>query len=342
MNLCIANQKTIIVAAALLSGVIGWFITYSAISGHVMADFKELDAMNPTNKSTFDKVFVRVMVAGFGMFAISFLGCVGAFNSNKCILFAFAIAGLVEGIILLTCAVATNTLLTASVPPIIMETNRICRNIDSASQQLGCSAASARLLEALPESWSLRDQVVAAHEALAWKGERRLDAGTTEVQLVLRIAAAQNQDRCVVLADICKLPAGVENMNTACTCNGKGVQDMLKNTQADMDWVGPQPVATQLAPPECGSFCADWDGSGDLTRSWCFVNQDNECENHNYINETFGPMEPNSDACKAEFLLKYPWSGMVERGISVAQIGVILISILSALMFASSLAAVAL
>merc|ERR1719359_1865945 len=162
-NLCIANQKTIIVIAALLSGIIGWFITFAAIRGRVMADFKELDAMNPTSKSTFDGVFIRVVVAGFGMFAISFLGCIGAFNSNKCILFAFAIMALIEGIILMSAAVATQALLQASVPPIVMQTNRLCRNIDSASQQLGCAA---RRLEAAPEEWSLYDQAVATHAAL--------------------------------------------------------------------------------------------------------------------------------------------------------------------------------
>merc|ERR1719231_656778 len=143
-----------------------------------------------------------------------------------------------------------------------------------------------------------------------------------------------------MLVDICKLPEGITEMNTACTCNGMGVFDMQKNTQADMDWACPQRIATEHAPPECGSFCADWDGSGDLSKSWCFVNRGNECDSHIMnLNETFGAMEPSVQACQAFTLIQYPWSGMVSRGIFVAKIGMGLTSALAALMYFSTLSA---
>merc|ERR1719160_254021 len=131
---------------------------------------------------------------------------------------------------------------------------------------------------------------------------------------------------------------------------------MKSNSQADMNWACPQFVNTENAPPECGSFCADWDGTGDTSQSWCFVNRipaterafesgqtlkspPNQCTSHlANVNGTFGPMEPSTEACKAMTILKFPWSGMVGRGISVIKMGMGLTSAMAAAMYFCTIA----
>merc|ERR1719171_574470 len=83
-----------IVLAAVLSGGIGWCMTGLVLNGSV-EDFRLLDSMTPTAESTFDKVFVVVLLAGLAMFGTSLLGCIGVLRGHKGILFAFSICAFI-------------------------------------------------------------------------------------------------------------------------------------------------------------------------------------------------------------------------------------------------------
>merc|ERR1719158_433103 len=156
------------------------------------------------------------------------------------------------GTILAQSAFATSMLLSASVPPIIMETNFVCRNIDQVANFFGCPPLIYRRLDDDSQAFSTHtmfQNFKAARAALAWAGEghprfdgnrtRRLfdlapDVGTmgsTESQLLERIAASKNEDVCTILEDLCKLPIGVESMTYACTCNGKSAGELVGNSQ---------------------------------------------------------------------------------------------------------------
>merc|ERR1719158_917060 len=128
-----------------------------------MPDMKKLDAMSSSSKTAFIAVFLQVLLAALALFALSFLGCIGAFRDNKGILLIYSVACLIMGIILTMAAVQTQVLLSASVPPIVMETNRICRNIDNSGAQLGCNRARLLQDQAEPSSeMTVFEQVSAA------------------------------------------------------------------------------------------------------------------------------------------------------------------------------------
>merc|ERR1719440_1177983 len=135
-----------------------------------------------------------------------------------------------------------------------MNTNRICRNYAQAGQDyFGCTIDAGGIIEhgrRLQEDPGLARTLVKnfkrAHAAIGWVKEndgRRLIAGDTEAQLLERISAAQDEDECEVLAELCKLPEGVDSMVYACTCNGQRVGDVVSFNQGDMDWVCPQPIS---------------------------------------------------------------------------------------------------
>merc|ERR1719265_430222 len=73
---------------------------------------------------------------------MSFLACIGVFWDAKFMLLAYSIAGITMGIVLTQSAVASSMLLSAHVPPLIMTTNRICRNVEEAMDHFGCPPVS--------------------------------------------------------------------------------------------------------------------------------------------------------------------------------------------------------
>merc|ERR550514_1116255 len=74
------------------------------------------------------------------MFAMSFVACIGVFWDNKYMLLGYCLGGILMGIVLTMSAVASGMLLSASVPPLIMQTNRICRNFEQVGSYFGCDA----------------------------------------------------------------------------------------------------------------------------------------------------------------------------------------------------------
>merc|ERR1719502_1736162 len=147
---------------------------------------------------------------------MSFLACIGIFWDNKFLLLLYSLSGLCMGIVLTMSAVASSMLLTAHVPPIVMQTNRICRNLDQTGADFACEhLAYRRRLEEQSFGSRAVKHILAASEAMAWASElepeRRLSAGVMETQLLERIAAAQDEDICNVLENLCKLPIGVKS-----------------------------------------------------------------------------------------------------------------------------------